>query len=136
MNETESIVSRMVAKRQQIDLINKLSFPFFALSIAVEYVGSRDKAKRQLGDLADAEIVHHGANCQYLDQNYGDILIMWNRPFGASQEEVRRIRHEFGSIVRDVRSTRTVADRLRCLIGRPGWRPAEPVVFVEVMTAT
>ncbi len=89
--------------------------------------------------------VHHGANRQYLDKNYGGILILWDRLFGTFEEEVRRIRygltknidsynpmtigyHEFRDIVRDVRSARTVGDRVRYVLGRPGWRPVEPLV--------
>lgn len=86
--------------------------------------------------------VHHGTNRQYLDKNYGGILIIWDRMFGTFEKEVRRIRygltknintynpvrigyHEFGAIVRDVRSAHTNGDRLRYVVGRPGWQPTE-----------
>jgi alkylglycerol monooxygenase len=32
--------------------------------------------------------VHHGVNEQYLDRNYGGILIIWDRLFGTFEEEV------------------------------------------------
>ena len=64
--------------------------------------------------------VHHGANQQYLDKNYGGILIVWDKLFGTFEPEVRRIKygltknirtfnpikvgyHEFVDIARDVR---------------------------------
>jgi sterol desaturase/sphingolipid hydroxylase (fatty acid hydroxylase superfamily) len=96
--------------------------------------------------------VHHGANRQYLDKNYGGILIVWDRLFGTFEEEVRRIRygltknintynpmkigyHEFVDIVRDVRSARTVGNRFRFVLGRPGWRPVEPAAVVATTSA-
>lgn len=86
--------------------------------------------------------VHHGANRQYLDKNYGGILIVWDRLFGTFEPEVRRIKygltknidtfnpirigyHEFTDIVRDVRSTSGLRNRLGYVFGRPGWRPAD-----------
>ena len=32
--------------------------------------------------------VHHGVNDQYLDKNYGGILIVWDRLFGTYEDEV------------------------------------------------
>ena len=85
--------------------------------------------------------VHHGANRQYLDKNYGGILILWDRLFGTFEPELRRIRygltkniatfnplrigyHEFVDIARDVRQARSIGDRIRYVFARPGWRPA------------
>ena len=34
--------------------------------------------------------VHHGVNEQYLDKNYGGILILWDRLFGTFEEEVEK----------------------------------------------
>lgn len=31
--------------------------------------------------------VHHGSNTEYLDKNYGGILIIWDRIFGSFQPE-------------------------------------------------
>lgn len=84
--------------------------------------------------------VHHGANRQYLDRNYGGILILWDKLFGTFEPEVRRVRygltknisthnplrtatHEMVSIARDVRRSRSTAERLRYVFGRPGWEP-------------
>jgi sterol desaturase/sphingolipid hydroxylase (fatty acid hydroxylase superfamily) len=84
---------------------------------------------------------HHGANRQYLDKNYGGILILWDRLFGTFEPEVRRVKygltknintynplriayHEMADIARDVRSASSFRDGLRFVFGRPGWRPA------------
>ena len=85
--------------------------------------------------------VHHGANPQYLDKNYGGILIVWDRLFGTFEPEVRRVKygltknirtynpirigyHEFVDIARDVRRAATWRDRFGYVFRRPGWQPA------------
>ena len=67
--------------------------------------------------------VHHGANAQYLDRNYGGILIVWDRLFGTFVGEDERVRygltknletfrppevafHEYRAIARDLRCAR------------------------------
>ena len=84
--------------------------------------------------------VHHGANQQYLDKNYGGILIIWDKLFGTFEPEVRRIKygltknintynplriayHEYADIVRDVAKARSVRGTLHHVFGRPGWAP-------------
>ena len=37
--------------------------------------------------------VHHGSNQQYLDKNYGGILIIWDRLFGTFEPEGERVRY-------------------------------------------
>jgi sterol desaturase/sphingolipid hydroxylase (fatty acid hydroxylase superfamily) len=85
--------------------------------------------------------VHHGANPQYLDKNYGGILIVWDKLFGTFEPEVRRIKygltrnihtfnpvriayHEFADIARDVRRATSWRDRFGYVFRRPGWQPA------------
>jgi sterol desaturase/sphingolipid hydroxylase (fatty acid hydroxylase superfamily) len=41
--------------------------------------------------------VHHGINPQYIDKNYGGILILWDRLFGTFEEE--RERAVYGTLV-------------------------------------
>jgi sterol desaturase/sphingolipid hydroxylase (fatty acid hydroxylase superfamily) len=84
--------------------------------------------------------VHHGVNPQYLDRNYGGILIVWDRLFGTFEPELRRVQyglttniethnplriayHEFAAIGRDVRSARGLRAKLGHVFGRPGWQP-------------
>lgn len=85
--------------------------------------------------------VHHGRDPEYLDRNYGGILIVWDRLFGSFQPELHRpsyglttpVRthhvvelqtHEYAAIVRDVRRTPRLRDKLGYVFGPPGWRPA------------
>ncbi|MFR9776559.1 sterol desaturase family protein [Micromonospora sp. MS34] len=85
--------------------------------------------------------VHHGSNAEYLDRNYGGILIVWDRLFGTFEPERAAVRygltknittynplrvatHEFAAIWSDARAARTWRDRLGYVFGRPGWQPA------------
>ena len=102
--------------------------------------------------------VHHGSDPEYLDRNYGGILIVWDRLFGSFQPELHRptyglttpvgttnlLRlqtHEYAAIRRDVRDAATLRHKLGYVFGPPGWRPvmatapgpvAEPVVSESV----
>lgn len=89
--------------------------------------------------------VHHASQRQYLDRNYGGILIIWDRLFGSYAEEhdlpvygltvpvtthnpFRLQYGEFGAAFRDVRHTRSWRDRAGYLFAPPGWRPGEPTL--------
>lgn len=84
--------------------------------------------------------VHHGSNRQYLDKNYGGILIIWDRLFGTYAAEVEPVRYgltkplgtsdplritlnEFIAIAHDVKQTPSWRDKLGILLKPPGWRP-------------
>jgi sterol desaturase/sphingolipid hydroxylase (fatty acid hydroxylase superfamily) len=85
--------------------------------------------------------VHHGSDPEYLDRNYGGILIIWDRMFGTFARETRRPTYglttpvntynplklqfgEFAAIARDLRRSRSPRDVGGYLFGPPGWRPA------------
>src|SRR5262249_9595046 len=86
---------------------------------------------------------HHGSQEQYLDTNYGGILIIWDRMFGTFEPEGERVRygltkninpyniakvetHEFVAIWRAVRGAGTWKDRFGYVFRGPGWAPAAP----------
>ena len=37
--------------------------------------------------------VHHGANAQYIDKNYGNLLIIWDRMFGTFEPEIEKVKY-------------------------------------------
>jgi sterol desaturase/sphingolipid hydroxylase (fatty acid hydroxylase superfamily) len=84
--------------------------------------------------------VHHGSNPQYLDKNYGGILIVWDRLFGTFEPEVAPVTYgltknigsyrlvdtvgsEFRAIAHDVAATPGLADKLGIVFMPPGWEP-------------
>ena len=40
--------------------------------------------------------VHHAINPEYIDKNYGQILILWDKIFGSFQEELDHIKPVYG----------------------------------------
>ena len=108
--------------------------------IHTEAIDRLPAAAEQVLNTPSHHRVHHGANQQYLDKNYGGILIVWDRLFGTFEPEVRRIKygltkniktynplriayHEMADIARDVRSAGNKRDRLGYVLRRPGWKP-------------
>jgi hypothetical protein len=89
---------------------------------------------------AVAHRVHHGSNHQYLDKNYGGILIVWDRLFGTWEPEEERVRygltkqlatfnpvrvafHEYIELARDVRAARGWRTKVAVAFRGPGWTP-------------
>jgi sterol desaturase/sphingolipid hydroxylase (fatty acid hydroxylase superfamily)/uncharacterized membrane protein YhhN len=85
--------------------------------------------------------VHHGVNDQYLDKNYGGILIIWDRLFGTFVEEGEKptygVRGQLGTfdpIWANVSYYATILDmswrardwrdKIWAWFAAPGWRPA------------
>jgi sterol desaturase/sphingolipid hydroxylase (fatty acid hydroxylase superfamily) len=85
--------------------------------------------------------VHHASNTQYLDKNYGGILIIWDRLFGSFEPEkekpvygltknlstynpVRIAFHEFAAIVKDLRRPEPLRVRLGRVFRNPAWKPS------------
>lgn len=84
--------------------------------------------------------VHHGSDPEYLDKNYGGILIVWDRLFGTFQAELHRPRYglthpvethhlltlqygDYRAMAADVRSASSWRERIGYVLGPPGWRP-------------
>ena len=91
--------------------------------------------------------VHHGQNPQYLDKNYGGVLIVFDRLFGTFEPEVEPVRYgitkpvasynplriaaaEYLAIARDMRADRRWSHRLARLVRGPGWSPDRPAPAV------
>lgn len=102
---------------------------------------------RKLGPLEgllntpSAHRVHHAKNVEYIDKNYGGVLIIWDRMFGTYQEErddvpveyglikpsvstnpFRIVLHEWTNIIIDLK-IHPVRYWPLLLFGPPGWLP-------------
>ena len=90
--------------------------------------------------------VHHAINPEYLDKNYGQIFIFWDRMFGTFQEESPAIPAVYGVtrpvrtwnpikinfmhlwlLMKDAWHTKSWKDKLRVWLMPLGWRPADVV---------
>lgn len=85
--------------------------------------------------------VHHGSNDVYIDKNYGGVLIIWDRLFGTYQTEQEPVTygiikplnsanpftivfHEYWQIIIDVMAAKSISDKLKFIVGKPGWLPS------------
>ena len=99
--------------------------------------------------------VHHAINLEYLDKNYGQIFILWDKWFGTFQEELPDVPPVYGIkrpartwnpfkinfqhfwlLLTDAWRTHNLWDKLRLWFMPTGWRPADvatryPVSVVE-----
>lgn len=87
--------------------------------------------------------VHHGRNGPYIDKNYGNVLVVWDRMFGTYQPERREEPVAYGlrtgvnswnplvinlgyfaELFGKFRRCRGTVDKARALFYPPDWRPA------------
>lgn len=86
--------------------------------------------------------VHHASQGDYLDRNFGGILILWDRAFKTFALEtkpcvfgltknietynpLRVATHEYAAIGRDLKAARSWSERVGRVVRGPGWQPAE-----------
>ena len=88
--------------------------------------------------------VHHAQNPEYIDKNYGGLLIIWDRIFGTFKEEDEEVKpiygirvplkswnplwanlHIFVNMARDAWHTNNWKDKFRVIWAPTGWRPAD-----------
>ncbi|HEY0699284.1 MAG TPA: sterol desaturase family protein [Micromonospora sp.] len=113
---------------------------FYQFFLHTERIGVLPRPIELVFNTPSHHRVHHGANAEYLDRNYGGILIVWDRLFGTFEPERAAVRygltknidtynplrvatHEYASIWADVRAATSWRHRLGFLLRRPGWQP-------------
>jgi sterol desaturase/sphingolipid hydroxylase (fatty acid hydroxylase superfamily) len=86
--------------------------------------------------------VHHGTNAKYLDKNYGEIFIIWDKMFGTFQAEEEEVNygilrqpkswnpliinfHFWGMLFQDFKETKSYWDKARLWFMPLGWRPSD-----------
>ena len=88
--------------------------------------------------------VHHAINPEYLDKNYGQIFIFWDKWFGTYQEELKEIPPVYGVtrpvqtwnpikinfmhlwlLIKDAWRARKWSDKFKIWFMPLGWRPAD-----------
>ncbi len=99
--------------------------------------------------------VHHAINPEYMDKNYGQIFIVWDKLFGTFQEEMKEVTAVYGVsrpvrtwnpvkinflhmwlLIKDAWHTQHWKDKFRIWFMPTGWRPADvalkfPVYKIE-----
>lgn len=88
--------------------------------------------------------VHHAINPEYIDKNFSEIFIIWDKLFGTFQGEMKDIPPVYGvkrpvqtwnpflinfmhvwQLIKDAWSTRNWVDKVRIWFMPTGWRPAD-----------
>ena len=88
--------------------------------------------------------VHHAINKEYIDKNYGQIFIFWDKLFGSFQKELPGVKPVYGItrpvstwnpvkinfvhvwlLLKDAWHTQNWKDKLRLWYMPTGWRPAD-----------
>ena len=88
--------------------------------------------------------VHHAINPEYIDKNYGQILIIWDKLFGSFQPELKTIPPVYGilrpantwnpiiinykhvwQLMKDAFYAKSVWDKIRIWFMPTGWRPED-----------
>ena len=87
-----------------------------------------------------AHRVHHGTNLEYMDKNYGNLLIIWDRMFGTYAEEIEPVVYglinnvktfnplkitlfSWVSFIKDFKQSETTTDKIKSFWGTPEWSP-------------
>ena len=80
--------------------------------------------------------VHHGSNKQYIDKNYGNLLIIWDRMFGTFEPEKEKVKFglvnnvntfnptkitfmAWSSMIEDLKNKPSLSEALRIIFGPP-----------------
>jgi sterol desaturase/sphingolipid hydroxylase (fatty acid hydroxylase superfamily) len=86
--------------------------------------------------------VHHAVQAKYLDRNHAGIFIIWDKIFGTFVAEDNNIKpiygitnnidshnpiniatHEYRNIIKEVRNTNGISNKLKLIFYPPGWDP-------------
>jgi len=84
--------------------------------------------------------VHHGTNPEYIDRNYGNLLIIWDRIFGTYAREKAPVRfglvnnidtnnpikitfHTWAAMYKDISKAHLLTHKLAYIFGPPDWKP-------------
>jgi len=123
----------MIVTQQAVSLI-------YQFWIHTELIGRLPAPVEAVLNTPSHHRVHHGRNVEYLDRNYGGILIVWDRLFGSFEPErapvdyglthnletfnpLRIAFHEWAAMLRDVVAARSPREALGRVLRPPGWSP-------------
>ena len=97
--------------------------------------------------------VHHAINPEYIDKNYGQILIVWDKIFGTFQPELENVKPVYGilrpaktwnpilinfkhlwELIQDAYRTESLWDKIRIWFMPTGWRPSDVILKHPIYT--
>ncbi|MFJ8589566.1 sterol desaturase family protein [Streptomyces sp. NPDC093595] len=110
--------------------------------IHTECIGSLPRPIEYIFNTPSHHRVHHAAQGNYLDRNFGGILIAWDRMFSSFEPEVERCKygltknistfnplhvatHEYAAIIRDINRSKSWRATIGHILRGPGWKPEQ-----------
>ena len=92
--------------------------------------------------------VHHGTNLEYIDRNYGNLFIFWDRLFGTYTKEqapvifglVKNLNtnnpfiitfHTWAAMARDIQQAQSFYEIVGYIFGPPGWLPRRKMTAIN-----
>ncbi len=125
----------------------KMIFTIFALNLIFQFFLHTELVPKlgfleKILNTPSHHRVHHAINDQYIDKNYGGILIIFDRMFGTYAVEDKQVPIAYGligktptlnpiklffqewmAIFTDLRQARSLKEAFFYAFGRPGWSP-------------
>jgi len=111
---------------------------FYQFFIHTEVVDKLPRWAERVLNTPSHHRVHHGVNPEYIDRNYGGVLIVWDKLFRSFEPEGAPVKygvlhpvrsrnpfyiafHLWADIVRDVMKPSSLATKLKLIFAPPGW---------------
>jgi sterol desaturase/sphingolipid hydroxylase (fatty acid hydroxylase superfamily) len=111
---------------------------FYQFFIHTELIGKLPRWVEWWLNTPSHHRVHHGTNPEYIDRNYGGVLVIWDRLFGSFEPEIAPVKygvlhpvtshnpffvgfHLWADIVRDVLQPSSLVTKLKMIFAPPGW---------------
>lgn len=111
---------------------------FYQFFIHTELIGKLPRWVEWWLNTPSHHRVHHGTNPEYIDRNYGGVLVIWDRLFGSFEPEIAPVKygvlhpvtsrnpffvgfHLWADIVRDVLQPSSLMTKLKMIFAPPGW---------------
>lgn len=121
-------------------ILSEVFVQTFQAILHTEIIGKLPKPIEYIFNTPSHHRVHHGANKQYWDKNYGGILIIWDRMLGTFEPEVEKVVfgldkpinstnpikvffHGIGRLYNSMKDTKGWKNKLLILLKPPGWKP-------------
>jgi len=106
--------------------------------IHTEYIGKLGWIDKVL-NTPSVHRVHHGSNTQYIDKNFGGVLMLWDKLFGTYQAEEEKVIYglmenintnnpisvnfyEWKSMFKNIQHSKSLKEKWLWIIKPPGWK--------------
>lgn len=129
-------------------LLSEIFVQVFQTLLHTEIIGKLTKPVEFIFNTPSHHRVHHGANKQYWDKNYGGILIIWDRLLGTFEPEVEKVIygiskplesvnplivffHGLTRFFKKLSEINGLQNKLLAFVKPPDWMPEDSVIITK-----